>query len=100
MPKNRCKSTLVKRLFLILKKIYETLFCSFSGITMMNKCLTMFALIAYSCAFVALVILIVSLGLVICARKQEAEKKTRKAKARGRWNKVLDVNIKSRLKKK
>ncbi|XP_045161800.2 leucine-rich repeat transmembrane protein FLRT3-like [Mercenaria mercenaria] len=70
------------------------------GIVMLKKCLTLFAMLAFGCAFVALVVAIVCLGLIICVRKQATESKARKVKARGRWNKVKDIpNMKLKLKK-
>ncbi|KAL4220899.1 Leucine-rich repeat transmembrane protein flrt1 [Mactra antiquata] len=70
------------------------------GIVLLNKCLTLFAMLAFGCGFVALVVFIVCLGLIICMRKQNAQKGARRSKARSRWNKVMDVGVKMKTKKK
>ncbi|XP_060573711.1 leucine-rich repeat transmembrane protein FLRT3-like isoform X2 [Ruditapes philippinarum] len=70
------------------------------GIVLLKKCLTLFGMLAFGCAFLALVIAIVCLGLIICMRKQSGQTKNRQAKARGRWNKVKDIGrLKLNLKK-
>ncbi|XP_052820242.1 uncharacterized protein LOC128246074 [Mya arenaria] len=80
--------------------IRSDLVCGQEGFAVSGKCLHLISLLVYGLAFVAFVLCWVSLGLIICTRKQHAQKGERKTKARGRWNKVLDMKAKGKGKKK
>ena len=59
-----------------------------TGFTAANKCLNLFALLAYIFAVIAFIALIVCLALVIHTKRQMGQKQTRRTNAKGRWNNV------------